>query len=93
VTANGTLDYFGQTVNCASRVQHLADSGQIVLEESVFELLPEAVRAELSIVETVEVRVKGVEHPLRLVKTRLSDEKAKSGGDVKTAGRNVAEVA
>ena len=36
VTANSTLDYFGQTVNCASRVQHLAESGEIVLEESAF---------------------------------------------------------
>ena len=28
VTANGALDYFGQTVNVASRVQHLAGVGR-----------------------------------------------------------------
>ena len=74
VTANDTIDYFGQTVNCASRVQHLAESGEIVLEEDVYEGLPEADRAQLIVVEKIETRVKGVEHPLRLVKTRLADE-------------------
>lgn len=72
VTANDTIDYFGQTVNCASRVQHLAESGQIVMEESVFEALPEKIRALLELVEKIETRVKGVEHPLALVKTKLS---------------------
>ena len=74
VTANDAIDYFGQTVNCASRVQHLAESGEIVLEEDVYGRLPEADRVQLRVVETLEVRVKGVEHPLRLVKTRLADE-------------------
>jgi class 3 adenylate cyclase len=72
VTANDTIDYFGQTVNCASRVQHLADSGEIVVEEDVFMALPEALRAELSVVEKLETRVKGVEHPLHLVRARLA---------------------
>jgi adenylate cyclase len=71
VTANETIDYFGQTVNCASRVQHLAESGQIVLEEHVFDALPEQDRAQLRVVEKIETRVKGVEHPLKLVKTAL----------------------
>lgn len=73
VTANDTIDYFGQTVNCASRVQHVADSGQIVMEEQVFDSLPEKDRALLEIVEKVETRVKGVAHPLKLVKTKLSE--------------------
>lgn len=73
VTANDAIDYFGQTVNCASRVQHLADSGQIVMEEHVYDALPEKDRALLEVVEKVETRVKGVEHPLRLMKTRLSE--------------------
>ncbi|CAN5923966.1 hypothetical protein BH11MYX4_BH11MYX4_34660 [soil metagenome] len=72
VTANDSIDYFGQTVNCASRVQHLADSGEIALEQEVFDRLPEQERSELRVVETLETHVKGVEQPLRLVRTRLA---------------------
>jgi adenylate cyclase len=73
VTANDSIDYFGQTVNCAARVQHLAESGEIVFEESVYEELPEADRTELVLVEKVSAKVKGVEEPLRLVRTRLTE--------------------
>jgi class 3 adenylate cyclase len=74
VTANDTIDYFGQTVNCASRVQHLAESGEIVLEESVFDGLPAEDRAQLVLVDKIETKVKGVEHPLNLVRTRLVED-------------------
>src|ERR1700681_2270447 len=37
VTLNGQQDYFGQTINIASRVQGLADSRSIVVTESVVE--------------------------------------------------------
>ncbi len=74
VTANDTIDYFGQTVNCASRVQHLADSGEIAMEEEVFGRLAEKERRELYVVEHLEARVKGVEHPLKLVRTRLIED-------------------
>lgn len=73
VTANDTIDYFGQTVNCAARVQHLAESGEIVFEESVYDELPDADRSRLSLVEKVSAKVKGVEEPLRLVRTRLTE--------------------
>jgi class 3 adenylate cyclase len=88
VTANDTIDYFGQTVNCASRVQHLAESGEIVLEEDVYDALPEADRAQLRIVEKVSAKVKGVEQPLRLVRTRLASEE--QSHDEKAVQRNVA---
>ena len=35
VTANGVLDYFGQTVNIAARLQGEAHSGELVVEESL----------------------------------------------------------
>jgi len=35
VTLNERLDYFGQTVNIAARVQHLADGDQILLTDAV----------------------------------------------------------
>ncbi len=37
VTANETLDYFGQTVNLAARVQGLADGGEIWMTEPIYE--------------------------------------------------------
>lgn len=74
VTANDAIDYFGQTVNCASRVQHLADSGELMLEEELFSGLPDGERSALRVVERVETRVKGVEHPLKLVRTKLAVE-------------------
>ncbi len=74
VTANDTIDYFGQTVNCASRVQHLAGSGEIALEEDTYDQLPAALRAELHVVERLETQVKGVDKPLRLVRTHLAEQ-------------------
>ncbi|AIC27820.1 adenylate cyclase protein [Rhizobium etli bv. mimosae str. IE4771] len=36
VTLNDNLDYFGQTVNVAARVQSLADAGEICISEALF---------------------------------------------------------
>jgi class 3 adenylate cyclase len=36
VTLNDNLDYFGQTVNVAARVQALADAGEICLSEALY---------------------------------------------------------
>ncbi len=69
VTANGTLDYFGQTVNVASRLQHLAEPGQIVLEAHVASEL--SGHQGLVVSEPFEARVKGFEPTLSLV--RLSN--------------------
>lgn len=76
ITANDAIDYFGQTVNCASRVQHSAETGEIVFEEEVWERLPAEDRLRLRVVDHVETRVKGVAEPLRLVRTRLAGESA-----------------
>lgn len=72
VTANEAIDYFGQTVNCASRVQHLAEAGEIVFEQDLLPQLREATRQALVVVEELQARVKGVDAPLRLVRTRLA---------------------
>ncbi len=72
VTANDAIDYFGQTVNCAARVQHCAESGELLFEEEVYARLPEADKAKLRLLERVETRVKGVDHPLTLVRTKLA---------------------
>ncbi len=72
VTANGSLDYFGQTVNVASRVQHLAQSGELVLEEATLDALRPEARALVQAGDRFEARVKGIEAPLRLVRVSLS---------------------
>ncbi|TGS89713.1 adenylate/guanylate cyclase domain-containing protein, partial [Mesorhizobium sp. M2D.F.Ca.ET.178.01.1.1] len=36
VTLNENLDYFGQTVNVAARVQSLAEAGQICISEALY---------------------------------------------------------
>jgi adenylate cyclase len=69
VTANGSLDYFGQTVNVASRVQHLAASGEIVMPRSVFDALDADDRHRVVEKEHFQARVKGVDEPLALVRT------------------------
>jgi class 3 adenylate cyclase len=46
VTLNDRLDYFGQTVNIAARVQNLADADEIYVSDEVYDA--EGVRAELA---------------------------------------------
>ncbi len=72
VTANGALDYFGQTVNVASRIQHLAASGEFILEEQQLEELSDDIRNLVAAGERFEATVKGVLAPLKLVRVRLS---------------------
>jgi class 3 adenylate cyclase len=71
VTANAALDYFGQTVNVASRVQHLAEAGELVVPHDLFMALGDVERRELLMNERFEARVKGVEAPLDLVRLAL----------------------
>lgn len=69
VTQNGVLDYFGQTVNMASRLQHLAESGEIVaLEEVAHDLLNDLNGLQLRLSQPFDARVKGVDGNLRLVR-------------------------
>ncbi len=72
VTANGALDYFGQTVNVASRIQHLAAAGEVVIPSDTYMDLDDADRARLTVHERFEARVKGVDQPLVLVRAGLA---------------------
>lgn len=76
VTANGVLDYFGQTVNVASRLQHLAESSEIVVEQAELEHVPAELRASLIVSPAFETRVKGVDRALHVVRAKLASRAA-----------------
>lgn len=69
VTANGILDYFGQTVNTTARLQSAAGRGEIVLTDDL------AAEAEArgwlegyAVSERFEAALKGLERPIRAAK-------------------------
>jgi adenylate cyclase len=69
VTANGILDYFGQTVNTAARLQGAAGAGEVVLIESVAEEAAE--RGWLGhhpLGDRFEATLKGLDAPVRVVR-------------------------
>src|SRR6185369_8863718 len=69
VTANGVLDYFGQTVNIAARLQGASGPGEVVLDG---QFADEAERAgwlsNFSISEHFEARLKGLPNPVRVAR-------------------------
>jgi adenylate cyclase len=71
ITANSALDYFGQTVNVASRVQHLAESGEIVVPGDLLASLSDDDRRAFHLSAPFEARVKGVDGSLSLVRLTL----------------------
>jgi class 3 adenylate cyclase len=66
VTLNDRLDYFGQTVNIAARVQNLADADEIYISDDVYEA--EGVQGELAGFALNEqlATLKGVRNGLRV---------------------------
>ena len=64
VTLNDRLDYFGQTVNIAARVQNLADADEIFVSQDVYEAA--GVRDELApfSVESKPAQLRGVQQEL-----------------------------
>jgi class 3 adenylate cyclase len=75
VTANERLDYFGTTVNIASRVEHEARGGEVAATAEVCEA-PDAqtVLAEAKVRPDMTLaRLKGIEEPVRLYRFRPAD--------------------
>ena len=69
VTLNGRVDYFGQAVNIAARVQALAKGGEICLTEEVRESPGTAKLLEgLFKVEPELAQLKGVQHDMRVLR-------------------------
>ncbi|MBZ0290103.1 MAG: adenylate/guanylate cyclase domain-containing protein, partial [Anaerolineae bacterium] len=68
VTLNDRLDYFGQTVNIASRVQGLADAGEIYITDEAFQYPGVEAIVEPFACEPMQTDVKGVRSQLRVHK-------------------------
>lgn len=68
VTLNDRLDYFGQTVNIAARVQGLAEAGEIYITQDIYEA--PGVRDVLGVhqVEPLETAIRGVREKIRVYK-------------------------
>jgi adenylate cyclase len=72
VTANGVLDYFGQTVNTAARLQGAAGPGEIILVESVADEAHQAGwLGQHSPGERFEASLKGLDAPLRVARIHV----------------------
>jgi class 3 adenylate cyclase len=73
VTANGILDYFGQTVNIAARLQAQANAGELVVEAPLAE---QGVATGLlqpgAVVERYPAELKGVHGTVDVARIRLS---------------------
>jgi class 3 adenylate cyclase len=78
VTLNDRLDYFGQTVNLAARVQALAGAGEIVCTDDILAAEGAAPLVDDFLISTNEVQLKGVAGDIRVHRI---------GGDHHLAGR------
>lgn len=66
VTLNENLDYFGQTVNLAARVQGLASPNEVWMTDDVYCAPGVAERLEAAHVSEQDVRLKGIEKDVRV---------------------------
>ena len=73
VTLNDELDYFGQTVNIASRVQEMADAAEIWITEEVWRYPGVQALLERSSVEARETRFQGIETPMAVRRIALPE--------------------
>ncbi len=74
VTLNDQVDYFGQTVNIAARVEGLASAGEVALSEEVFRDPAVAAMLEGRPVERVKGLMKGVQDEIPVYRLRVDDE-------------------
>ena len=65
VTLNERLDYFGQTVNIAARVQHLAGADEVYVSEDAYDAGVEAVLEPFK-VESKIAKLRGIQQDQRV---------------------------
>ena len=71
VTLNERLDYFGQTVNIAARVQNIADADELYISEQVFEADGVADELEPLSIETRNATLRGIDVEMRVYRISL----------------------
>ena len=73
VTLNDRLDYFGQTVNMAARVQGLADAEEIYITDSIYDV--EEVQSEINkyTVLPERTKLKGIEEEVNVYKVLIEN--------------------
>jgi class 3 adenylate cyclase len=71
VTLNDRLDYFGQTVNIAARVQGLADANEIYISQDAFDYPGVTEAFAVCVVSPEQVVVKGVSERLHVHKVSI----------------------
>ena len=79
VTLNENLDYFGQTVNVAARVQALADAGEICLSEALYSAPGVSQLLAGHKVDAFDAPLRGVEG--NAVVYRVADSRQRQGRD------------
>lgn len=73
VTANGVLDYFGQTVNIAARLQSQAEAGDLILPEQLAEAAGAGGwLAGTGVTERFAATLKGIAGPFNVVRVRVT---------------------
>jgi class 3 adenylate cyclase len=70
VTLNNRIDYFGQTVNIASRVQGSAGGDEIYLTEEIYTSagVPELLQTYHRKIESILIPLKGIDEPVKIYK-------------------------
>jgi len=68
VTLNGGIDYFGQTVNIASRVQGSAGGNEIFLTEEIYraEGVQDLLQKQDCKIEPIQIRLRGIEEQVKI---------------------------
>jgi class 3 adenylate cyclase len=72
VTLNERIDYFGQTVNIASRVQGSAGGDEIYLTDEIYRAagVPELLQKYDCSVEPIAVQLRGIEEQVKVYRVR-----------------------
>ena len=79
VTLNDRLDFFGQTVNIAARVQGLADADEIYVTEDVFRAPGVEPLMKEFHVSRREARLKGIERAVGVYRIGTAPPSSSSG--------------
>ena len=93
VTLNDELDYFGQTVNIASRVQEMADAAEIWITEEVWRYPGVQALLEPYPAEPRTAEFHGIEHPMTVVRVGNPGHAATEPGQPGAPGGPIPEEA